>query len=55
MTANLAAALAIVAALEALHDVEPFITQLVDGSIVAIWMDDQGELHQDLVYRSHHH
>lgn len=50
MDANLAAALAIIEALDRLAAFEPFITRTTGGDIVAIWMDDDGELHQESVY-----
>lgn len=50
MDANLTATLAIVEALERLARFEPFITRSMSGDIEAIWMDDDGELHQESVY-----
>lgn len=48
---DLAAALAIAEALETLRDFEPIIVQSPDGSILAYYLDDEGELHEACVFR----
>ena len=53
--ADLAAALAIAEALETLRRFEPIIVQSPDGSILAYYLDDEGVLHEECVFRSRQH
>lgn len=52
---DLAAALAIAEALENLRRFEPIIVQAPDGSILAYYLDDEGQLQQECVFRQPSH
>lgn len=52
---DLTAALAIAEALENLRRFEPIIVQSPDGSILVYYLDDEGVLHEDCIFRATSH
>ena len=52
---DLAAALAIAEALETLRCFDPIIVPSPDGSILVYYLDDDGLLHEDCIFRATAH